>query len=272
MFDSPHTSVPMLMRGNALVLKTPVENAPRTSIEKHLSWSSDIPPASIFPLHRSSPAEYQPNQQPVTVCAESRAGVWRGTTTSRTTTRAANEWSPQSRALVKKSSAPSPGSQSTCHSAMGYRGQHLTVQVTYTAENQHADGSGRPEHVHATDRPDTVIGWWQDRRPVVSKRPLHSIAAAKMSPPIRIGPEPVLATHDRPPPATGSHSLDGANSQHSEQNFKRFCSVIGTQCGFGWTVSAAVGGAERGGSGRAPSWCGCTVESLVWSRCWRTGF
>ncbi len=31
----------MLMRGNALVLKTPVENAPRTSIEKHLSWSSD---------------------------------------------------------------------------------------------------------------------------------------------------------------------------------------------------------------------------------------
>jgi hypothetical protein len=42
MLDSPHTSVPMLMRGNALVLKTPVENAPRTSIEKHLSWSPDI--------------------------------------------------------------------------------------------------------------------------------------------------------------------------------------------------------------------------------------
>ena len=30
--------------------KTPVENAPRTSIEKHLSWSSDIPPAERFPL------------------------------------------------------------------------------------------------------------------------------------------------------------------------------------------------------------------------------
>ena len=43
MLDPPHTSAPMLMRGNALVLKTPVENAPRTSIEKHLSWSSDIP-------------------------------------------------------------------------------------------------------------------------------------------------------------------------------------------------------------------------------------
>ena len=49
MLDSPHTSAPMLMRGNALVLKTPVENALRTSVEKHLSWSSDIPPAARFP-------------------------------------------------------------------------------------------------------------------------------------------------------------------------------------------------------------------------------
>jgi hypothetical protein len=40
-------------------LKTPVENAPRTSVEKHLSWSSDIPPAARLPLHRSRPAEYQ---------------------------------------------------------------------------------------------------------------------------------------------------------------------------------------------------------------------
>jgi hypothetical protein len=50
MLDSPHTLAPMLMRGNALVLKTPVENAPRTSIEKHLSWSPDIPPAAHFQL------------------------------------------------------------------------------------------------------------------------------------------------------------------------------------------------------------------------------
>jgi hypothetical protein len=57
MLDSPHTSAPMLMRGNALVLKTPVENAPRTSIEKHLSWYPDTPPAAHFPLHRSRPAE-----------------------------------------------------------------------------------------------------------------------------------------------------------------------------------------------------------------------
>ena len=47
------------------MLKTPVENAPRTSIEKHLSWSPDIPPAACFPLHRSRPAEYQPNLRAV---------------------------------------------------------------------------------------------------------------------------------------------------------------------------------------------------------------
>jgi hypothetical protein len=50
----------------------------------------------------------------------------------------------------------------------------------------------RPEHAHAIDRPatatftprpaHTTIGWRQDRRPVVSKRPLDSRAAAKMSP------------------------------------------------------------------------------------------
>jgi hypothetical protein len=49
----------------------------------------------------------------------------------------------------------------------------------------------RPEHAHATDRPattfpprpaHTTIGRRQDRCPVVSKRPLHSRAAAKISP------------------------------------------------------------------------------------------
>jgi hypothetical protein len=62
--DSPHTLAPMLMRGNALVLKTPVENDPRTSIEKHLSWSPDIPPAAHFPLHRSRPANISPTDNP----------------------------------------------------------------------------------------------------------------------------------------------------------------------------------------------------------------
>ena len=92
----------MLMRGNALVLKTPVENAPRKGIEKHLvhlSWSSDIPPAARFPLHRSRPAE---------LTSGARQSL---------------------RALVMQSSAPAPGAQSTWDSALGYRGQHLTVNV-----------------------------------------------------------------------------------------------------------------------------------------------
>jgi hypothetical protein len=88
----------------------------------------------------------------------------------------------------------------------------------------------RPEHAHATDSPatatlpprpyHTTTGWRQDRRPVVSKRPLHSLAAAKMSPHIHIGSEPVLSAHARSPPATGSHCPAGADSApHSEQNF-----------------------------------------------------
>jgi hypothetical protein len=58
--------------------------------------------------------------------------------------------------------------------------------------SRHRDPPPRPAH--------TTTGWWQDRRPVVSKRPLHSLAAAKMSPHIRIGPEPVLAAHAGPRP------------------------------------------------------------------------
>ncbi len=88
----------------------------------------------------------------------------------------------------------------------------------------------RPEHAHTTDSPatatlpprpyHTTTGWQQDRRPVVSKRPLHRLAAAKMSPHIHIGPEPVLSAHARSPTATGSHCPAGADSApHSEQNF-----------------------------------------------------
>ena len=73
----------------------------------------------------------------------------------------------------------------------------------------------RPEHAHATELPatttfptrpaHTAIGWLQDRRPVVSKRPLHSCDAAKMSPHICICPQPVLSDHVPSPPAAGSH-------------------------------------------------------------------
>ena len=92
--------------------------------------------------------------------------------------------------------------------------------MTYTAENPHADGiaspGARPHHPSTetfTPRPaHTTIGRQQDRRPVVSKLPLHSRAAAKMSPHIHISPEPVLTAHARSPSAAGSHRLAGANS------------------------------------------------------------
>jgi hypothetical protein len=77
--------------------------------------------------------------------------------------------------------------------------------------------SCRQEHARATDCPatstftsrpaHTTIGWQQDRRPVVSKRPLHSSDAAKMLPHIHISQEPVLAAHARSPTAAGSHRL-----------------------------------------------------------------
>jgi hypothetical protein len=90
------------------------------------------------------------------------------------------------------------------------------LQMTYTAENPHADGSAAPgarprfrpprrRDPHATSPAPTATGRREDRCPVVSKRPLHSRAAAKMSPHIRIGPEPVLTAHAPSPPAAGSH-------------------------------------------------------------------
>ena len=115
-----------------MVLKnTLVENAPRTSIEKHLSWSSDIPPAARFPPHRSRPAGYQPNRQSATVGAEERRGG-RGTTSRRTTTRTAPELSPPKPAYVgnavlhtiTRGTVPM-GQCDGCH-----RGQHLTVHIS----------------------------------------------------------------------------------------------------------------------------------------------
>ncbi len=130
MLDSPHTLVPMLMRGNALVLKTPVENAPRTSIEKHLSWSSDIPPVACFPLHRSRPAGCQPNRQPSTVIAEEQGG--RGTTLRRMTARAAPELIPTKSACdgdaVLRTSTLGTVPMGQCDGC--YRGQHLTVSIS----------------------------------------------------------------------------------------------------------------------------------------------
>ncbi len=78
--------------------------------------------------------------------------------------------------------------------------------MTYTAENPHADGStasgARPRFLptsnsepNDTSSAPTTTGWREDRCPVVSKQPLHSHAAAKMSQHICICQEPILTSH-----------------------------------------------------------------------------
>ena len=124
------------------------------------------------------------------------------------------------RALVIQSPALTPGAPSPWDSTLGVIEDSISqctfLQMTYTSENPHADGrsaSGslprfrppRRSDPHATSPAPTTTGWLEDKCPVVSKRPLHSHAAAKMSPHIRIGPKPVLAAHVPSPPAAGSH-------------------------------------------------------------------
>ena len=63
---------------------------------------------------------------------------------------------------------------------------------------------------------------------MVSKQPLHSRAAAKMSPHIRIGPEPVLTAHAPSPPAVLWAATDRQEKIQppiAEQNFPAAFSV-----------------------------------------------
>ena len=69
-----------------------LRNTCQTSVERHQSLSSDIPPAARFPPHRPRPTGYPPNRQSATVGAEGRSGKY--TTSSRTTTGAAPELKP----------------------------------------------------------------------------------------------------------------------------------------------------------------------------------
>jgi hypothetical protein len=138
------------------------------------------------------------------------------------------------RALVMQSSAPAPGAPSPWDSTLGAiedsNSQCTFLQMTYTAENPHADGSAAPgarprlrpprrRDPHATSPAPTTTGWPEDRCPVVSKRPLHSRTAAKMSPHIRIGPEPVLAAHAPSPPAAATARPEKLQLPIAEQNF-----------------------------------------------------
>ena len=124
------------------------------------------------------------------------------------------------RALVMQSSAPAPGAPSPWDSVLGAIEDSISrckfLQMTNTAETPHADGRASPgarplfqqtccSDPHATSPAPTTTGCLEDRCPVVSKQLLHSRAAAKMLPHIRISPEPVLTAHAPSPPAAGSH-------------------------------------------------------------------
>jgi len=96
-----------------------------------------------------------------------------------------------------QSCASSPGAPSPWDSVLGAIEDNISqctfLQMTYTAENPHADGSAalgarprfRPPRCrdpHATSPAPTTTGWREDRCPVVSKRPLHSRAATGSGP------------------------------------------------------------------------------------------
>jgi hypothetical protein len=171
--------------------------------------SSDIPPAASFPPHRSRPTGYPPNRNPPPSARKSGAGK-KQRRVGRRRGRLPSSTRQNLRALVMQSSASAPGAPSPWDSALGAIEDSISqctfLQMTYTAENHHADGSAAPgarprfrpprrRDPHATSPAPTTTGWREDRCPVVSKRPLHSRAAAKMSPHIRIGPEPFLTAH-----------------------------------------------------------------------------
>jgi hypothetical protein len=208
MLDSPHTSAPMLMRGTSLPQRA---FNPTDHVQQDIHPTENPPPSARksgagearrrVGRRRGAAPELRP---PKSACA--------GDAVLRTSTRGT--------VPMGQCAAPAPGAPSQWDSTLGATEDSISqcpfLQMTYTAENPHADGSAAPgarprlrpprrrDH-HSTSPAPTTTGWREDKCPVVSKRPLHSRAAAKMSPHIRIGLESVLAAHAPSPPAAGSH-------------------------------------------------------------------
>ena len=198
-------------------------HGPRTSLPQRVFHPTDHVQQDIHPTGNQSPSARKSGA----VEARRRVGRRRG--------RLPSSARQSLHALMMQSSAPAPGAPSPWDSALGATKDSISqctfLQMTYTAENPHADGSAAPgarprfrpprrRDPHATSLAPTTKGWREDRCPVVSKRPLHIRAAAKMSPHIRIGPEPVLTAHARSPPAAGSYRPGRSGlAPHSEQNF-----------------------------------------------------
>jgi hypothetical protein len=146
MLESPHTLARMSIRGNT-------------------------PPTSRSPHNQSRPEGYPPNQQPVTVCEEEWDG--RGTTSRRTSTRAA----PERRQPLTARHAQTTRTSSS-HPREGVHHRRRTAAFRHAAGGGPGTGPRRrppcPRNPprHAPCQPQQEGG--KGRCPVVSNWPLHS--------------------------------------------------------------------------------------------------
>ena len=105
--------------------------------------STDIPPTALFPPHLSRPTGFPPNRQPTTVGTEELGR--KDTMLSQTTTGAAPELNPAKSAYtgdaVLHTSTRGTVPMGQCNGVIEDSISQCTfLQMTYTAENQHADG------------------------------------------------------------------------------------------------------------------------------------
>ena len=171
------------------------------------------PPTIRSPPHQSRPTENPPNLQPATVGEEERGG--RDPTSRRTSMSAASDCRPPptARHASQPRTAPAtPSNKRTQYTAATLHGKG-GQRRRRTAAPRHTAGCGpRPCSAPAAPRPataaphDTSPARPEERRTSCRQQPAPPPRdAAKMSPHISIGPQPVLAAHAQSQPAAGSH-------------------------------------------------------------------
>jgi hypothetical protein len=174
------------------------------------------PPTMRSPPHQSRQTENPPNLQPATVGEEERGG--RDPTSRRTSMRVASDCRlpptarHASQPRIAPATPPSKRTQSTAAPLHGEGGQRRRR----TAAPRHTAGCGPrpsppppppapPPQPHTTRPPPTTTRP-EERRTSCRQQPAPPPRdAAKMSPRISIGPEPVLAAHAPFPQSAGSH-------------------------------------------------------------------
>ena len=164
MIDLPHTLSPMLMRGNAMVLKNTCRKCPENQRSKTPVVVLGHPSSSALSTPPITSSRIS-TQQTTRHTRRGRAGA-RGTTSSRMTTGRAPELRPTKSACsgdavlrtstrvtvpMGQCAAPAPGAPSPWDSTLGNIEDSISqctfLQMTYTAENPHADGSAAPKTI-----------------------------------------------------------------------------------------------------------------------------